>query len=467
MSMLTALAILALPQVIGNSQAVGNRPELEPSTRDARAWMGAYGGSGADWLVNAAPDGRGGVFVAGYTFSFGAGGSDAWVARVDTMGRQSWELALGGAGADKIHAIVAKADGGCIAVGSTGSSGAGGLDGWVVSLAADGAVQWEQTWGSAGDEVFEAVAVVPGTALAPRYYVGGTAAFGKSGRDAWVLELDAAGVPVWQKSYGGKLDEDLTALAATDDGLVFVTGSRSAFGGAAVAFTRPWLVRLDTAGEPVSQRTFDYSSGDVLGDIVALPDGTFATTGEILAFAFFRGDVWVQRLDANLDVLWDRRFGDNFGNNWVDSGRRVRATPEGDLLVVGSTETAGYGGSDVWLLRLDGAGNLLADRTFGKSGYDTGQALAIDPNGLAFLGGTVQRPPSGGSPDALLARITADSLASSAGTSCVPVLATRPNVWTSALAIGVPSVTSTSSTVVPAFAASTLTPLKTGTVLCR
>jgi hypothetical protein len=429
--------------------------------------MASFGGGGADWMVDAtAAEVGGGVFAAGYTFSFGSGGSDAYVLHVDAMGRGRFELALGGAGADELRAVEATGDGGCIVVGSTSSSGAGGLDAWVVKLSGDGAVEWQRTYGGAGDEVFQDVEVVPGSGATPRYYVGGTAAFGSGGHDAWVLELDANGTPLWQKSYGGGQDDDLTALTATDDGLVFVTGSRSPFGGPGVAFVRPWLVRLDTAGEPVVQRTFDASSGDVLSDIVALPDGTFAATGEILAFAFFRGDVWVLRLDANLDVLWDRRIGDNFSNGF-DAGRRVSALPNGDLLVAGSTGTAGAGSDDLWLLRLDGAGNLLADRTLGGTGFDAGYALALDANGLAYVGGTVQIPPSGGSFDAFLARVTPGALRSAAGSSCPPVLPTQPNIWTGGLTVSAPKAASTTTTVVPADATAAVTVLDTGALLCR
>jgi len=460
---LQGLALLALPKIVVTGQKVAGRPGLPPTTRQAEPWIASFGGSGADWIVSAAPRAGGGVVAAGYTFSYGSGGSDAWILGVDAMGRGTFELALGGVGADEIRAVVSTPDGGSVLAGSTSSFGAGGTDGWVVKLAAGGAVEWQRTFGATGDEVFHSIALVPGGGSAPGYYVGGTATSGAGDTDAWVLELDSGGTPVWQKSYGGKNNDDLIALAATPDGLVFAANSRSALGGPAVAFTRPWLVRLDTAGEPVVQRTFDFSSGDVLGDIVALADGGFATTGEIGAFGFFRGDVWVQRLDANLDVIWDRRLGDNF-LNWFDGGRRVRELPNGDLLVAGTTATAGAGGEDLWLLRFDAAGNLLADRTFGEAGFDNGLALAVDPGGLAYLGGMIQLPPSGGSLDGVLARVTEESLGGLSG--CTPPSPTQPNDWTSALTVTAPSATSTVTSVQPARSGAAVTPLASGALFC-
>jgi hypothetical protein len=463
MLMFSTLALLALPQVVVTGQKVPGRPGLPPVTREAEPWTASFGGPGADWLTDATPVAGGGVVAAGYTYSFGNGNSDAYVVRADAMGRGLFEFALGGAGSDEIRAVVATPDGGSVMAGLTSSSGAGGTDGWVVKLAADGAVQWQRTYGAAGDEAFQAIAVVPGTTLAPRYYVGGTANFGTNANDAWVLELDAAGTPLWQKTYGAKQDDDFIALAPTTDGLVVVTNSRSPFGGPQVSFTRPWLLRLDAAGEPVVQRTYSYSNGDVLSDIVALEDGTFAVTGEIVAFGFFRGDVWVQRLDANLDVIWDRRLGDHF-INYFDGGRRIRALPSGDLLVAGSTATAGAGSDDLWLMRFDGAGNLRGERTFGGRGFDNGLALAVDPNGLAFLGGIIQLPPVGGSFDGFLARVTEESFGTLSG--CTPPPPTQPSIWTSALTVGAPAVPSVITSIAPARASATVTPVETGSLQC-
>lgn len=467
MSMLCALCLLTVPGAPNEAPAslLGEHAGLGAQRQLARPWAQVFGGGGADRAVDAAAAPSGGVYVAGTTFSFGGGASDGWVARVGATGSVRWEQALGGSGADELGSVAATPDGGCVLAGRTSSSGAGGTDGWVVKLAADGSVQWQKTFGTAADESFAAVAVSGSTSLTTRYYVGGVLDSGSSGREAWVLQLDAAGDPLWQESLGGRFDDAISALTATPGGVLLVAGSNSPLGGASVPFTRPWLVLLDTTGEPLAQRTFDFSGGDVLADVVALAGGGFALTGEILSFAFFRGDVWVLRLDQGLGVLWDRRFGDNSGNLFVDAGQRVREMPDGSLLVAGYTSTAGAGSDDQWILHLDAAGELLANRTLGDTGFDEGGGLVVAPSGDVYVAG-FQQAPALGSLDVFLARLTPGSQLLGTAT-CPPTQAGVPSQWTSALTIGEPHVVPATTSVTPAAGGGVTTPLASGAFLCR
>lgn len=465
MILLSVLALLPLPQIQTSAENLGTA-QVQGQTLDTRPWTKIHGGAGADWLLAAAPDGKRGLFGAGQTFSFGAGFDDGWLARLGPRGRTRWEFALGGAAADMLTSVIATPDGGCIAAGTTSSSGAGGTDGWIVKLGPQGAVLWERTYGGTADESFAEIALAADGGPAT-YYVAGTAAFDKNLNDAWVLALDAAGTPLWQKTYGGALDEYMGAMVPTPDGLVFTAASTSSFGGPAVTFTRPWLVRLDETGVPVAQRTLDYSNGDILADLVALPDGTFAATGELGAMGFFRGDVWVLRLDAGLNVIWDWRFGDNNQVSYFDGGRRILATPEGELIVIGSTATDGAGSEDIWVLQLDGSGTLIHERTFGAGGFDNGLCAAADPDGLMFLGGRVQLEPLGGPIQIMIARVPASTLAAPDASTCPPALESRAQIWTSGLTHLQTSAVGVDTSVVAQAATSVVTPLDTGRFACR
>ena len=55
-----------------------------------------------------------------------------------------------------------------------------------------------------------------------------------------------------------------------------------------------------------------------------------------------------------LPVVWDRTYG-----GWrFDSASSIVALADGGFAVAGSTESKGAGGRDMWVLRLDEAGNV-------------------------------------------------------------------------------------------------------------
>ncbi len=428
-------------------------------------WVESFGGNATDRILDAAPAAFGGTFVIGTTRSFGQGFTDAWMALVNSSGTPVWEQALGGTSAEDLSAVVATPDGGCIAVGSTSSFGAGGEDGWVVKLASNGSVQWQRTYGGAGDERFTTVDVVKSNDFAPAYYVGGVAEFGDSKLDVWILKLSSSGGITWQLNYAGEENDSLANLAATDSGFAFVANSNSSFTQNAalvptIPFFRPWIVTLHPDGKPDLQRTINYSGGDAINDILPVKGG-YVLAGEIHAMAFERGDVWVRKIDLSLNSVWDRRYGDH---TWTffDGGARVRAI-QGGFLVAGSTSTAGAGSDDLYLLRLDNSGNRVGDRTLGGSGFDGGTALVVHGR-HAVVGGFFQ-PGSLQPADGYLARVPLPGLSTSFS-DCPPVFPTSPNDWTSVLAEGVPEVEPTITTAVTSSSAAILTPLSTRTVLC-
>jgi hypothetical protein len=108
--------------------------------------------------------------------------------------------------------------------------------------------------------------------------------------------------------------------------------------------------------------------------------------------AFFRGDVWIVRLDEKGNVLWDRRYGDNLFT-WVDSGCDIRPRPDGGFTVLASTGTAGPS-DDLWLLGLDDAGRLQWNATYGGASFDQAGASALTDSGDSVLVGQLGPGPA-------------------------------------------------------------------------
>jgi len=100
-------------------------------------WNQTYGGTSMDWGSSVVETGDGGYALTGRTSSFGAGGFDSWLVKTDSAGNVQWNQTYGGASDDHAWSVVQTVDGGYALAGSTMSYGAGGSDFWLVKVNAE------------------------------------------------------------------------------------------------------------------------------------------------------------------------------------------------------------------------------------------------------------------------------------------------------------------------------------------
>ncbi|MCK4223596.1 MAG: hypothetical protein KAX39_00345 [candidate division Zixibacteria bacterium] len=116
-------------------------------------WATTLGGGGkedASEVIETTSDH--GLVIAGKTYSFGAGSDDILVAKFDEDGNliDDWAKTIGGIASDRGHAITKTSDGGLVVTGWTYSFGAGGMDIPVIKLDANGNLLWAKTIGGSG-----------------------------------------------------------------------------------------------------------------------------------------------------------------------------------------------------------------------------------------------------------------------------------------------------------------------------
>ena len=89
-------------------------------------WNKTYGGMDDDVAYSVQQTSDGGYILAGYTESYGAGGTDAYLIKTDENGVMEWQKTYGGADPDGARSVQQTCDGGYILAGYTESYGAGG-----------------------------------------------------------------------------------------------------------------------------------------------------------------------------------------------------------------------------------------------------------------------------------------------------------------------------------------------------
>ena len=190
-------------------------------------WQYRYGGPLEDWTYAIVPTADGGSLLAGASQSFASGDWDGWLLKIAADGSPVWQKTYGGSGVDVFYALVPTTDGDFIAAGLTSSWGAGGSDVWVVKVDPEGNILWQNVVGSHdNDTAFAADATPDGGAVV----AGQQGDIGPEAGNGWITRWDAKGNLLWQTSAGGMAPERLYGVAVGADGRVFGAGRTSSVG---------------------------------------------------------------------------------------------------------------------------------------------------------------------------------------------------------------------------------------------
>lgn len=364
---------LALALVLGSGAA---RPCV---AQWDTAWTKTFGGEASDRGYSVLETTDGGFLIAGLTYSFGAGNSDAWIIRTDSAGDVMWERVYGGKGDDRAYWVTEMMDGGYAVAGESSSSSAGSADGWLLRLDEVGDTMWTRTLGGEGRDWLEGVVSTPDGGV---IVVGGTASAGPEGTEFWIIRLDSLGHEVWVRAFGGEGDQWAEEVRLTSDGEYLVPGwTIQGQGGQPDGM----VVLIDLAGEVRWNRVFGGPLWDGAKSGVEAPDGGYVISGVTTADDGRGRDAWVLRLDNGGDALWTRNFG-GAGDDWSFS---ILARRQGDFVATGRTSSKGAGDADLWVIHLDSEGGLLWDGTFGGPGYDLGTMIApVTSGGFVLIGFT-------------------------------------------------------------------------------
>tara|TARA_R100001015_G_C4608292_1_gene163484 strand:- start:868 stop:1410 length:543 start_codon:yes stop_codon:yes gene_type:complete len=155
------------------------------------------------------------------------------VVKVDAFGNLLWEHSFGGDGIEVAYDIAKTSDDGYVVVGNTFSNNGdvlvnhGGSDVWMIKIDAEGNLIWEQTYG--GSEFDLAQAVVQ--SKDGGFYITGNSksddkdsSFNYGENDIWLVKTNSVGELVWEKSYGGSGLDFAYDLIENEDGSVMVVG---------------------------------------------------------------------------------------------------------------------------------------------------------------------------------------------------------------------------------------------------
>ncbi|OHD23362.1 MAG: hypothetical protein A2064_09025 [Spirochaetes bacterium GWB1_66_5] len=181
--------------------------------------------------------------------------------------------------------------------------------------------------------------------------------------DMWLVKTDGAGTEQWSRAFGGAAEEIGRCLRPTPDGgyiLVGSTRSNSA-GGWDV-----YLVKTGADGNWQWGKTFGGTADDHGWSVECLVDG-YAILGSTASFGDDDGDGYLIRVNGGGELLWQKTFG---GAN-ADEGYAVRNTSDGGFIIAGYTQASFASDDNAWLVKTDANGNLVWEKVFGAIAAST------------------------------------------------------------------------------------------------
>ena len=375
-STIISLAVIALTFTAQTAHA-----QQPPDT----VWTKTYGGYDTDVGYSVQLTNDGGYILTGRTRSFSANVYDVYLIKTDNNGDTIWTRTYDKRDWDDGRSVQQTADGGYIITGWTLDIGQSG-DVLLIRTDSSGDTLWTKVYGNNEDDRGDCVQI---TSDGGYIICGFTVSYGSGLQNILLLKTDSLGNVTWFRTFGGNGVNNGYYVEQTTDGGYIITGSGSPYiGGYDV-----YLIRTDSLGNMMWERTFGGSYNDMGRCVKQTDDGGF-----IVAGYHKKGpdpdsiDVYLIKTDSNGDSLWTRTY----GGVCHDEGYSVDLTSEGGYIVSGFYEPPPGGLHDLYLIKTDSLGNEIWSLTIGGTRGETGWCVRQVSDGSFIIGGTTASYGAGG-----------------------------------------------------------------------
>ncbi len=348
-------------------------------------WTNVFGGTNDDAASSIQQTSDGGYIVAGWTESFGAGGSDVYIIKTDAGGSPIWTITYGGADGDAAASVEQTFDGGYIVAGLSASFGVGNGDYYLIKTDTGGDSLWTETYGGPGVDWGFSV----DQAVDSGYIVAGISMSFGLNIDAYLVKTDTDGAVIWDTTYGGNADDGVLSVRQTSDSGYVAAGMTSSFGS---GMTDVYLIKIDADGDTLWTRTFGGPYDDAAMFVQQTSDDGFIIAGITHPSWPGESDVYLIKTDAQGDMMWTQTY----GGAGEDAANSVQQTLDGGYIIAGYTTSFGVGGQDVWLIRTDMNGNTLWTETYGGLYEDGAESIQQTSDGGYIIAGYTESFGAGG-----------------------------------------------------------------------
>ncbi|MEO8148619.1 MAG: SBBP repeat-containing protein [Bacteroidia bacterium] len=372
-----------------------------------------------------------------------AGILDFFILKLDSAGNFVWAKSIGGTGTDAAYGVTVDASGNIYVTGRFNGqvdfdpgagiynlTSAGYMDVFVLNLRNTGDFNWAKSMGGTGDdEAFSVHLDNFGNVYITGYFEG-TADFNpdagifnltsNGGIDAFVCKLENGGNFVWAVSFGGVLGDGGASVAVDSSANVYTIGhfngtvdfnpgpgtfNLSNMGGDDI-----YISKLDALGNFIWAKTMGGNQTDWGTSITADVSGNIYSTGNFRGTGDFNPgagtfnltsagdhDIFISSLDDSGSLKW----AGSMGSSLPDYGYSIAVDAYNNIYTTGlfrntvdfnsgagTFNLSSGGDNDIFISKLDSAGNFLWAKKVGGPYSDEGASIAFDHLNHLILSGT-------------------------------------------------------------------------------
>ncbi|OBQ37069.1 MAG: hypothetical protein AN485_10105, partial [Anabaena sp. MDT14b] len=347
------------------------------------AWIKQFGTSGTDYAMGTGNDNAGNVYAAGYTNgaftgATNLGSNDGFITKYTAAGTLAWVKQFGTAADDTSVGISVDSNGNSYVIGKTygafaGNVTQGAYDAYIAKYDTNGTQTWIKQFGTNQDDEAIGVSLDSNDNI---YVLGSTAgAFAGntnvSGLDVFVSKYNSSGTQAWVKQLGssGNNYANINGISTDSTGNVFITGytdgtfsgntSLGSYDGFVAKYsstgTLAWVKQFGTTSDDYSIASKTDSAGNTYV--------TGWTSGQLTGNTALGGyDGFLAKYNTSGTRLWVKQFGTN-SNDYANG---LSIDKLGNIYVSGWTEYGSFptytnqGGQDSYIALFDTNGNQLS-----------------------------------------------------------------------------------------------------------
>lgn len=334
---------------------------------------------GVEWDIASSlvqsPDG--GFAMCGETESFGAGGSDFMLVKMDGDGNFGWGKAYGYPSFNEGKAICLTHAGGYYLTGTAWNPTYGSYYAYVYLLDASGNIQLEGGYGTTGgDEYGEDCIQASDNDFV---IIGRTDGLGAGGYDVYVKKTEyGTGNNIWGWALGGtENDRGYGIIQRSDGGYVAVGDTYNG------SDWDIYFLYLDSGGDVELSLAIGGDGYDYGRDVVETYDGGYVVAGYSTSGGAGGLDAYLRKEDAAGNPIWGTYYG-GINNEYCHA---IIETEDHGLVFAGSTQSFGAYAGDFWIVKVDENGNGKWAWVFGTNASETAYDIIEADDGCLYVCG--------------------------------------------------------------------------------
>jgi len=309
------------------------------------------------------------IYVTGGTQSFDGQRFHVFLQKFDSSCNFVYQVAWGGLGNDVGRAVTVDALDNVYVTGYTGSYGSGQLNVFLLKYDAAGEFQFSKIWGGAQNDYGNGVAADGSGNI---YVTGVANNFTK--QMIFLLKYDPLGNLLLQRTWGGTQNDYASGIIVDPANNVYITGYTFS-AGVTQGVASVLLLKYDSSGNLLFQKTWGGKLNDYGSGLTMDSAGNVYVTGYTYSSSITPGvaSVLVLKYDQSGNLLLQRIW----GGKRSDYGYAIAVDPGANIYVTGYTYSFGIAqnpqgfqnpntqGPYVFLLKYDSMGDLLVQKTYG------------------------------------------------------------------------------------------------------